>query len=743
MSTLYEYSALHTHDVLDDDFHFAINANTREIVNTDDSEILLVQHDHNSERCTFVVPKMIDGHDMTECNVVRVHFINISSEDQNLISKGLYDVPMTEFKAYDKDASKLVFSWLISKTATEYVGTISFLIEFMCTDGDKTIYYSWHTGVYTGGIVQRGINNTDVIIGEYYDVLDTWVKLIEEEGKRVRSELVVSVENDSKAILDSHTDKLKSDITSHAIATPSVEGIIVQETGNSETKVMSQDCVTKEINRVDSTIVEVRAEVNSVKDSVGELAFDKSRAYLEISPTNESGLNIYPITGGKTYLVKPSKPRDGWGFKVCTRTIVYTDNDGSTQRDELKHDITPNKTYYYDGKYIPVRILDDKEYSESNGEHTTKYVESVIEVDGVRSVQRVEYASGKFVYTTFQYATYCITGCEQVLELNDPAELSTYKVEANGITSITRTNSSVVNGVPTNTYTILLDDGQTTTFDVKDGVGISNISKITSGTYEDTYGIELTNGNEIYFKVPSSTVYTHLLARVTTLEQKLGISSGVTTVKLSTPENVRFLSTGNVLWNYVHNATGYVYRIYSSDGEYVEYMLGPTENMTDKALTNGQSISVKATGDGILYSDSNWSNRITFNAKEEPDTPDTPDTPVTPDTPASVTSVYYGVGTVEGDAITESFIKGLTAKESKSRACSFTVSPATQYVYFAAPKSYCVDGSGNNVTKFSVGGIDQTGTFTSPQLVPIGGVEYYVYRSVYTLNWNNLSINVT
>lgn len=125
-----------------------------------------------------------------------------------------------------------------------------------------------------------------------------------------------------------------------------------------------------------------------------------------------------------------------------------------------------------------------------------------------------------------------------------------------------------------------------------------------------------------------------------------------------------------------------------------------------------------------------------------PDTPDTPDTPDIPDEPVLQT-IYYGVGTVQGtveNPFTAKFITGLTAKEAESRICSFTVSPVNQYIYFAAPKSYCVDSSGNDATVFTIHTIQ--GGFLAPQTLVINGIDYFVYRSKNILNYT-FPINVT
>jgi len=59
----------HIHPVYDTDSHFTINPITREIKNESSTKTRLIQYDHNSERFSFDMPKTVEGHDMTLCNV--------------------------------------------------------------------------------------------------------------------------------------------------------------------------------------------------------------------------------------------------------------------------------------------------------------------------------------------------------------------------------------------------------------------------------------------------------------------------------------------------------------------------------------------------------------------------------------------------------------------------------------------------------------------------------------------------
>ena len=137
----------HQHNVVDNDIRFTINPITRAITRADPKKSSLVVGDHNSERFTFEIPKMVEGHDMTLCNVVRVHYLNTSSDNKSIQSLGVYEVE--DFGVDPDDETIMKFSWLISRKATEYAGPLSFTIQFACMTGFK-IDYTWQTGIFSG-----------------------------------------------------------------------------------------------------------------------------------------------------------------------------------------------------------------------------------------------------------------------------------------------------------------------------------------------------------------------------------------------------------------------------------------------------------------------------------------------------------------------------------------------------------------------------------------------------------------
>jgi lysophospholipase L1-like esterase len=155
------------HKIIDSDTHFIINPITRQIRNESSRKTTLIQHDHNSERFTFELDKVVEGHDMSACNMVEVHYLNVSRDGKEKIT-GMYTV-----EDLHEDGDKVVCSWLISNNATQLVGSLHFLLRFKCVE-DDIITYAWHTAIHTGITVSDGINADETFEAEYVDVIEQW-----------------------------------------------------------------------------------------------------------------------------------------------------------------------------------------------------------------------------------------------------------------------------------------------------------------------------------------------------------------------------------------------------------------------------------------------------------------------------------------------------------------------------------------------------------------------------------------
>lgn len=161
----------HIHSVYDSDSHFKIDPITRTITNMSSQKVTLVQYDHNSERFTFELPRQVEFHDMSTCNLVEVHYLNGENKDVYLV-EDLQISPASE--------DVVTCSWLISQNATQFVGPLNFLVRFVCTT-NGVIDYAWNTAIFSGINVSSGLNNSNTVAEDYSDILLQWKAEIDEK----------------------------------------------------------------------------------------------------------------------------------------------------------------------------------------------------------------------------------------------------------------------------------------------------------------------------------------------------------------------------------------------------------------------------------------------------------------------------------------------------------------------------------------------------------------------------------
>ena len=131
----------HEHKLIDSDASFIIDPSTKSITSVR-SNIYLSQYDHNSELYTFQVPRFIDGHDLSLCDVIMIDYENINKKKTSN-KRGAYKV---ENVVTDKD--NVMFTWLISREATKLAGYLTFSVSFRCHDESSNIIYEWGTNTY-------------------------------------------------------------------------------------------------------------------------------------------------------------------------------------------------------------------------------------------------------------------------------------------------------------------------------------------------------------------------------------------------------------------------------------------------------------------------------------------------------------------------------------------------------------------------------------------------------------------
>lgn len=292
----------HKHPVVDADPHFSIDVTTRSVTNSKSKKVSLIQYDHNSERFSFDIDRYIEGHDILSCNRIQVHYINTAASSRTK-HIGLYGV--TDLQMHPEDDTKVCFTWLISENATHYEGMLSFLVAFECVDGEE-ILYRWNSGICNAISIVKGINNDNAVTEVYVDELLKWENYIVDHFDELETELINTT---IPALVDERYVE-REFATSEEVAAIFALDVgdignltvtdVVQETGQSETAVMSQKATTDALEgklskpseaATEDSVVVIDSEGNTTYKKVSELGSGGSSspiASIEFVPIEES-----------------------------------------------------------------------------------------------------------------------------------------------------------------------------------------------------------------------------------------------------------------------------------------------------------------------------------------------------------------------------------------------------------------------------------------------------------------------
>lgn len=183
----------HEHEVRDTGKLFVINPETRAIT-TENTALNIMQYDHNSEVYTFQIPRYVDRHDMSLCDRIEVHFDNVSRNKRNK-SESFYlveEVTVTE--------DDIMFVWLISNTATQYEGTLTFSATFICVDEDGNLTYSWSSDAFKSVKVLASIKNTTQTLEGFTDEFELLKNDILEGNREMLDQAIRSIKPKKKII---------------------------------------------------------------------------------------------------------------------------------------------------------------------------------------------------------------------------------------------------------------------------------------------------------------------------------------------------------------------------------------------------------------------------------------------------------------------------------------------------------------------------------------------------------------
>lgn len=507
----------HRHDIIDDDRYFVIDPDTRVISHPSEIPLTLIQHDRNSERFTFELPRVIDGHDMTNCDKVQVHFINVDAVNDNTYSASVYEA--TDLVDVEGKEDTLMFTWLISHEATQYVGPLNFAVRFMCTttkdeaDGttSKIIDYSWNTKPFAGVVISEGMDYSDAMSGDYYDVIDTWLNVINTRGASAMAALTEHANRLTDSIADGIAESAKESINKFADEvkerlgrkTLAEMGAITQQTGNATDITMSQDATTKAIEEAktlaSAEAASIRSDVNSkyakLETNIGNL-----KIYKRLTPDADG---LYKLEKNKLYHIcrHEDSRNDVWGIDmscVVRDWTIQTNVGGTLTKEDVTHGIT-NPEYRDrapDMYGFQMRVIDDGSLRTELVNGNTQRLKGVLSYEIIRGhdVYPVNETYYDEVLGYTENSSHCVFGTESftrnglyvirsgaVYEINENPTGATFAVNANGISDIYKIESSGL----TDTYAIVLDNGDMKTFTVTNGATPKQkISRIPLGPGE-------------------------------------------------------------------------------------------------------------------------------------------------------------------------------------------------------------------------------------------------------------------
>ena len=151
-----------------------------------------MQYDHNAERYTFELPRLVEGHDMLLCDQVQVHWINTNGSRKSEWNEDIYEVD--DFQVSPESDDVVICSWLISGNATQYAGPLTFVLVFKCTEEDETVY-RWATEINNITLVKSGIDNGEQIVMEYSDIMQQWYdQLFSEENFEAALDRIIDIQ---------------------------------------------------------------------------------------------------------------------------------------------------------------------------------------------------------------------------------------------------------------------------------------------------------------------------------------------------------------------------------------------------------------------------------------------------------------------------------------------------------------------------------------------------------------------